>query len=428
VYSLMRERIPRRILDVIEIAKDVGEELRLNVYIVGGFVRDLILKVENYDLDFVVEGDGLSFAKAFAERVNGRVNIHERFETAVVIFPDNYRVDVSTARMEYYEEPASLPRVVRGSIKRDLYRRDFTINAMAIKITGDDAYTLFDYYGGMRDIKDRLINVIHNLSFVEDPTRAFRAVRFEQRYGFRIGPQTEKLIKIAVKERIFEKLTGKRIMNELKHMLSEKHAFRMIKRMEELGILQFVHSKLKADTYMEGVFERTREVIAWYELLFKRKQPESWIINAAALLHTLQIDEVKELLHWFNLSRDDREKILVAITDYKSIIKQLESTTDEVKIYWLLKSYPLEAVLFFLAMCEKEEVRQKIGTYLIELVDLETEIKGRDILALGATPGPIIGEILKKVLEAKIKGSVKSREEEISLARELFEAYTRARC
>ncbi|MGC8753478.1 MAG: CBS domain-containing protein [Thermosulfidibacteraceae bacterium] len=421
VWNLFRERVPKRILEIIETARMVGESLGLNVYLVGGFVRDLILKVENYDLDFVVEGDEVAFAKVLAEKLSCRVNIHDKFETAVIIFPDGYRIDVSTARMEYYEAPASLPKVVRGSIKRDLYRRDFTINAMAIKITGDDAYTLFDYYGGMRDIKDRFINVIHNLSFVEDPTRAFRAVRFEQRYNFRIGPQTERLIKIAVKEGIFERLSGKRIFNELKHMLSEKNAYRMVKRMEELGILKYIHPKLKCDSEIEEVFENVREVLAWYELLFKRRQPEAWLVNMMALLFRLDLSEVDELARWFNLSSRERDILLQGISQWKKVIEKLKETKDTVENYRLLRPYAIESLLFFLAMVDEDEIRQKIGMYLMELMDIRIEVSGKDVLNFGVNPGPIVGKLLEKVLEAKVRGDVRTKEEELNLLKRLIE-------
>lgn len=224
----------------------------------------------------------------------------------MVILPDDTRVDVTTARFEYYKEPAALPEVARGSIKRDLYRRDFTINAMAIKITGEDAYTLIDYYGGLKDLKEKVIRVIHNLSFVEDPTRAFRAIRFEQRYGFRISPQTERLIKLAVKNRIFEKLSGKRVFNELKHMLSEKNAFLMIKRMEELDLLQFIHPQIKTDRETEELFIKAQEIFSWYELLFKRRQPETWLTNMMILLRNIDEKEVEKLLSWFGVSKKKR--------------------------------------------------------------------------------------------------------------------------
>ena len=421
--SLMRDRIPRFLMEIIEKARQIGERLGYNVYIVGGFVRDLLLRVENFDLDFVVEGDGPRLAEELAKELGGRASIHRKFETAVVILPDGTRVDVTTARFEYYREPAALPEVARGSIKRDLYRRDFTINAMAIKITGDDAYTLIDYYGGLRDLKEKVIRVIHNLSFVEDPTRAFRAIRFEQRYGFRIGPHTERLIKLAVKEGIFEKLSGKRVFNELKHMLSEKNAFLMVKRMEDLGILKFVNPKLKADEETRELFEKAQEIFNWYELLFKRQQPETWMTNLMILVRKLPKEELKELLRWFGVSKKEKETITAGIEKAHTTIARLSQTEDPAQIYKLLIPYPLEAVLYFMALAS-EENQQKIGRYLMEWMDIKTEIGGRDLMALGLTPGPIFGKILNRVLEAKIRGEVRTKEEELELAKRLISELT----
>jgi tRNA nucleotidyltransferase (CCA-adding enzyme) len=273
----------------------------------------------------------------------------------------------------------------------------------------------------MRDIKDRFINVIHNLSFVEDPTRAFRAVRFEQRYNFRIGPQTERLIKIAVKEGIFERLSGKRIFNELKHMLSEKNAYRMVKRMEELGILKYIHPKLKCDSEIEEVFENVREVLAWYELLFKRRQPEAWLVNMMALLFRLDLSEVDELARWFNLSSRERDILLQGISQWKKVIEKLKETKDTVENYRLLRPYAIESLLFFLAMVDEDEIRQKIGMYLMELMDIRIEVSGKDVLNFGVNPGPIVGKLLEKVLEAKVRGDVRTKEEELNLLKRLIE-------
>ncbi len=419
--SLMRDRIPPKVMELIETAKEVGEELGYNVYLVGGFVRDLLLRVENYDLDFVVEGDGPAFALRFAERLGGRASIHKKFETAVVVLPDDTRVDVATARFEYYSEPAALPSVARGSIKRDLYRRDFTINAMAIKVTGPDAYTLIDYYGGLRDLKEKVIRVIHNLSFVEDPTRAFRAIRFEQRYGFRIGPQTERLIKLAVRDGIFERLSGKRVFNELKHMLDEKNAFLMVRRMEELGILRFVHPELKVDEELEELFGRAQEVLNWYELLFKRRQPERWLVNMMVLFRGLSVENVDALARWFGVSKETRETLKTGIGDVGRVLWELGKTQDPVEIYRLLNPYPLEVVVFFMA-CAPEDVQRKIGRYLMEWMDLKIEVGGRDLIELGLTPGPIFGRLLNRVLEAKIRGQVRTREEELELLKREVEA------
>lgn len=416
--SLMRDRIPSDLMRIIETAKELGGELGYNVYLVGGFVRDLLLRVDNFDLDFVIEGDGPHFASKLAERFKGRVNIHRKFETAVVILPDGNRVDVTTARFEYYREPAALPEVARGSIKRDLYRRDFTINAMAIKLTEPDAYTLIDYYGGLRDLKDKVIRIIHNLSFVEDPTRAFRAIRFEQRYGFRIGPQTERLIRLAVRDGIFERLSGKRVFNELKHMLDEKNALLMVKRMQELDLLKFIHRNLHVDKDMEELFNKAVEIFNWYELLFKRKQPERWITNAMILLKDLKESELKELLQWFGIGKKEKELIVSGIKKVNKVIYNLSKTEDPAEIYSILSGHPLEAVLFFMAKAEAKN-QEKIGRYLMEWMDIKTEVKGDDLIRMGLTPGPIFGKILSKVLEAKIRGEVKTKEEELELVKQL---------
>ncbi len=421
VKSLLKERIPDWLFKIIETARHVGERLGFNVYIVGGFVRDLLLRVENLDLDFVVEGEGIRFAEELAKALGGRVNAHEKFETAVIILPNDYRIDVATARLEYYEEPAALPKVVKGSIKRDLYRRDFTINAMAIKITGEDAYTLIDYYGGLRDLKDKVLRVIHSLSFVEDPTRAFRAVRFEKRYNFRIGTQTEKLIKIAVRDRIFDRLSGTRIFSELKHILEEKAVWEMIKRLSELDLIQFIHKDLKVDEESERLFKSVQEVLSWYELLFKREKPEIWVVNLMALLRDLKITDLVKLLKRFGISKRHREIVLRGITDVHKVITELKSTDDPANIYKILSSYPLEAVLYFMAYSRDEDIKRKISWYLMELMDVETEIKGKDLIKLGLTPGPIFGVLLNKVLEAKLRGEVRTKEEELEYLKKLLD-------
>ena len=176
-----------------------------NAYVAGGFVRDLLLQVKNTDIDIVIEGDGIRFAKTLAEQRHGIVHPHEKFGTATVIFPDQTRIDVATARLEYYEHPAAMPTVELSSIKLDLYRRDFTINAMAIHLNPDRFGTLVDYFNCQNDLKERRIQVLHNLSFVEDPTRIFRAIRFEGRLDFTITRHTEKLIKNTVQMNLFDR-------------------------------------------------------------------------------------------------------------------------------------------------------------------------------------------------------------------------------
>ena len=184
---MLKERLPKKINDLFKEFGKVADTLGYDVYLVGGLVRDVLLKRENLDVDIVVEGDGIRFAHAFAENIEVRVRSHRKFGTAVLIFPNGFKVDVASARMEYYESPAAPPIVETSSLKMDLFRRDFTINTLAVKLNESDSGILVDHFGGQKDIKEKVIRVLHNLSFVEDPTRVLRAIRFEQRFGFKIG-------------------------------------------------------------------------------------------------------------------------------------------------------------------------------------------------------------------------------------------------
>ena len=191
-------------------------------------------------MDVVVEGDGVAFAETFARRNDCRVRCHRKFGTAVLIYPDGFKLDIASARMEYYLEPGALPDVEHASVKMDLSRRDFTINTLAISLNRNVFGEILDYYGGQRDIDDKAIRVLHNLSFVEDPTRVFRAVRFEQRLGFQIGKQTEQLLLSAVRLGLLEKVSGKRIFNELLLIMNEHQPLPGILRLAHLDVLRYL--------------------------------------------------------------------------------------------------------------------------------------------------------------------------------------------
>ena len=198
----------------------MGQEIGASVFVVGGFVRDLLLRYPNHDLDLVVEGDGIAFANLLAKTLHGRVRAHQKFKTAVVIYTpegshEERHIDVATARLEYYEYPAALPTVELSSIKMDLFRRDFTINALAVQLNPNNFGRLVDFFGAQRDIKEKSLRVLHSLSFVEDPTRMLRAVRFEQRFDFQIGKQTMRLIKNALNLKLLHKLSGARLSTNL---------------------------------------------------------------------------------------------------------------------------------------------------------------------------------------------------------------------
>ena len=231
VNKFMQERLADRILAILQNIGRVAADMGYSAYVVGGFVRDLFLYRPNEDIDIVIEGDGIAFAKRYAQLAGVRIHTHQKFGTAVIIFPDSFKIDVASARMEYYKFPAALPTVEMSSIKLDLFRRDFTINTLAIQLTPRRFGILIDFFAAQKDIKEKVIRILHNLSFVEDPTRVFRAIRFEQRFGFTIGKLTSGLIENAVRMDFFKRLSGRRVMTELRLILSEDNPTDALVRM-----------------------------------------------------------------------------------------------------------------------------------------------------------------------------------------------------
>ena len=240
LLSLMEEHLPRAMLEFMEQAGTVAEKMDFQAFAVGGFVRDLLLRRKNFDLDLVIEGEGIKFVRYFSSRNNFIAKYHSKFGTAQIRTPQGFKIDVASARREYYESPAALPVVELSSIHQDLYRRDFTINTLAIRLNPGHFGEMIDFFGGQKDIKRRVIKVIHNLSFVEDPTRIFRALRFEQRFGFSLSKETADLIRNAVKMDIPHRLSESRIFGELKLILQEHNPPAIIKRMADFRTLKIL--------------------------------------------------------------------------------------------------------------------------------------------------------------------------------------------
>ncbi len=241
----LKDFLPEKLYKLLMDIGRVGEKMDSPVYLVGGIVRDLMLGRKTLDVDVVVEGDGIKFARRLERDLGAVAVTYEKFRTASLMFKKDLKIDVATARTELYKSPAALPEVRESTIEKDLYRRDFTMNAMALKLIGPGAGEVLDLYNGMMDIKSGTVRVLHDRSFIDDPTRIFRAVRYEQRYSFKMDGKTEGLLKHAVKNGYIEKLRGYRLRNELVLILGEEAPGKPLRRMRELGLLEHIHPDIK---------------------------------------------------------------------------------------------------------------------------------------------------------------------------------------
>ena len=417
--SWFKEKFPPEIHNLLRFSGEVAEELGFNAYLVGGSVRDLLRGEENLDLDIVIEGDGIAFARAFGEKLHAKVRTHQKFGTAQ-IFADRTKLDVATARTEYYESPASLPKVETSSIKKDLYRRDFTINTLAVKLNLRDFGLLIDFFGGQRDLREKSIRVLHNLSFVEDPTRAFRAVRFAERFGFKISRHTENLIKSTIEMNLFSMLSGPRLYEELRLSFHETEPAKTLKKLSDYGLLKVIHPNLAFTEELEATLRSMQETLSWFNLLFLEEKPDKGIFYLMSLLSGLKDADMKAAAERLSPPPRIRDIILRGIPQARSILRRFP-VNDPVEVHKIFSNLELEIVLFLMALSKDRKIQKVISHYLTELRNIKTILTGDDLKGMGIQPGPVYSKILRKLLEEKLRGLVKTRENEEKFVRSLIQ-------
>ncbi len=255
-----QSNVPREILDLL---RKIGNKARSPICIVGGFVRDLLLGRENLDLDIVIEGDAISFARELGESWGWEIQTHQRFGTATLIQPTQARLDFAGARSETYECPGALPLVSPGTIEDDLRRRDFSINALAVRLNSEGFGALIDRFGGVKDLRSGRVRALHSESFLDDPTRIFRAVRYEGRYGFQIEPEDQERIRAALRQGVFDLISGGRIRNEINRILEEDAAPRIVQRLLDFDVFRAIHPGWKVSQDFGVDWDTAQEAINW---------------------------------------------------------------------------------------------------------------------------------------------------------------------
>jgi tRNA nucleotidyltransferase (CCA-adding enzyme) len=375
ILGLLKEGTSKNILQLFKKLGEVADKLNYNAYAVGGFVRDLLLRNGNLDIDIVIEGDGINFAKIFAAGQGVKARLYKRFGTATIVFPDGLKIDVATARLEYYDHPAALPIVELSSLKQDLYRRDFTMNTLALSLNPGEFGVLIDFFGGQKDIKEKTIRVLHNLSFVEDPTRVFRAIRFEKKLGFKLGIQTRKLIENAVKINFFERLAGSRLASEL-ILILEEEPLKGVARMNEFGILKFIHPRIEFNDEIKSTFENIEDVLSWFKLLFLEEKCKKWLIYFFGLIDPLAEEAVSEVCQRLSFNKKDTRKILEEKRAAKEILTRFsqQKRLKNGAISEWLNPLSMEVLLYMMAKSTRDFTKKKISQYITKL--RPRELKG----------------------------------------------------
>jgi tRNA nucleotidyltransferase (CCA-adding enzyme) len=422
IGNLLKERLPNKIITLLKHLGETADKLDFHAFLVGGLVRDVVLKRKNFDVDIVIEGDGIQFAKTFADHFDAKVRSYPKFGTAVLVMPDGFKIDVATARIEHYESPAALPVVKLSSLKRDLFRRDFTINTLAVHLNKGHYGTLIDHFGAMRDIKERVLRVLHNLSFIEDPTRIFRAIRFEQRFGFKIGKLTESLIQNAVNINCLENLSNQRLFIELKLILKEEDPIGAIEKMDGYDLLKFISPGLKLTEEVKNVLKEIKGILVWFNLLYLSVIYKPWKVYFLGLTSSLSDDALDTLAA--RMQAQDKE-ILSMLSDRQEIrqaLKELSRLKDKkhYSLYRILSPLSPEILLYGMAKTKSEMIKRSISTFFTKLKGTKIFIKGKDLIDMGYKPGLIFKEIFESILEAKLEGTISTREDEIKFLKNRF--------
>jgi len=418
ISAILKSRLPGDLVGSLCMAGTVADDMGFKVYAVGGFVRDLLLKVPNFDVDLVVQGDGIEFARRLADKVNGRCREHERFRTAVVMFPDGTKVDVATARTEYYEFPAALPNVEASSIREDLYRRDFTINTMAVCLNPDCFGQLLDFFGGWQDIEEGLIRVLYNLSFIEDPTRIIRAIRFEQRYRFQLEKETLRFAKDAVNRRLLGELSYKRILNELILVLNEKDPVPALRRMINIGVWEYVLPEvtLKEDKWV--LLRRIPNLLVWLEKRIALTKYRPWLVYLLVMIKDLPEAKQQDILARYPFDRQAMQ-CLRALSSVSELVNAIHANPEIAysELAKVLNSLEPELLIYLLLNLDNEPSFQRVIDYLNKRRELRPEITGKDLKSWGLKAGPVFQQILDALWEARLDGGVKNREDEENLVK-----------
>ncbi|SPF35417.1 CBS domain pair family protein [Candidatus Desulfosporosinus infrequens] len=392
------ERLPVKIQKLLEEVRDTAEEEGCAVYLVGGFVRDLLMCFPTQDLDFVVEGSGGQFARALMQRIpNGKVTQHERFGTAQIIFPDGSHVDIASTRLEYYSFPGALPQVEESCLREDLFRRDFTINSMAICLNTERFGELVDYYGGKRDLQQGQIRFLHNISFIDDPTRMLRAIRFAERYHFDLAKETLEALYTAIDAGILSTLSIERFTEEILLIFREINYLAMGQTLISSGLFK---AWFGDDYDWDFNLDDVQNSVDWPLEI-------RWLISIAKMDST----SIEKLLERVCLNRSLRDVTMTFIHLRKSLIEPLTLTEMDSLLNKIHKG-------ILMVLARDERLNKKITDYLDSSREIKMSLNGKALIRMGVKEGPEIGEILDKVRVAWLRGQIHTSDEEQAIVRQ----------
>jgi tRNA nucleotidyltransferase (CCA-adding enzyme) len=422
----IRRALGEAVLKLIEMAARHAQAMNLSLYLVGGVVRDLLLERRNLDIDFVVESDASRLAESLCSQYGGRVSPPSPFGTVKWVLDESVaaamdvdfaalpaHIDFATSRNEFYEHPTALPTVYNSSIKLDLQRRDFTINSLAVQLSPASMMgRILDFNGGLNDLKNKLIRVLHSLSFVDDPTRVLRAVRFEQRLAFTIEPHTAELIDTALP--MLRRIKGERLRNELTLLLREAEPEKALLNLQARGVLAAIHPAFVIDERVHKLAE-ARTLKPRWELPALDVAELNWHLLAVIVAY----DELPAWCQRLMFGRTATGSLMDAAEVVRNLAVLRDPQARPSQIARLLDHRPPLALWAAWIMLDDALAQERLQQYMLTWKDVRISTTGHDLIALGEEPGPRFKIILDRLREARLDGEIATDEQERRMLRVL---------
>lgn len=415
IIDLSREmnNFPREVINIFRVTGKLAEKYQIETYVTGGFVRDLLLRRNNKDLDLVITGDLENFIRALADRLGGEWSYNREFHTGNIQLSTGFNLDLAESRREYYPRSGALPEVELADLLEDLFRRDFTVNTFLLVLKPDGWGRILDFFQGSKDVERGLLRVLHRFSFLDDPTRIIRGIRLAVRLGFAFARETKALLKEALTVADFSTLSAPRVLKELRLLFADRVTPGLLRMMQEFPLFKLLNLEIeiKAD-----FFRQFKELEAYLEYFQEKNYNiKVWLLRMAVFLEDIHKQEIEE----WGLSALN-QRVLSSYARNRGILSRLNRELDPVELVKLLKGLTTEEIILLLVKGGKEKIKENLLYHLEELADREVEINGFDLQEMGLKPGPEIKDILQKVYHAKLRGELKNRREELAFAEKLI--------
>jgi tRNA nucleotidyltransferase (CCA-adding enzyme) len=406
VINLMKSTLSKEVFKLIKKFSEVAKSTGQRIYLVGGAVRDMFINEKSLDMDFVLSDDAVLFGRNLNIALNGDIRIYLDTQTVNLRF-NGFNFDFTTARREYYEEKSLIPIVEKASLKEDLKRRDFTINALAVDLTQENFGKIFDFYGGYSDLRRKTIRVLHSLSFIEDPSRILRAIKYMVKFDFTLSTETENLLEKAVELGSLRAKRSQRIIDELMELLNGEFAVKTIFEMEKLGILNDLFKLKRLSAAKRERIRKAKELLNIYKI-----NEEQAFVFISILIDGKNVSEIEDVLRFFAF----KGRVVDNIIKFNYTMKKFHANflkLKEEEIFFLLKSVGEFYIIAYLTKAKGRE-ESCIKKFMEKMRFIKLEIKGKDLQNLGLKEGPQYRRIFEEILRLKIKGLISSREEELN--------------